>query len=201
RKYGIWLPPSYDPTVPNPVILAFHGGGGNSTMQEPVSELHRPEFNRRGYIAVYPESTEEYAGRMWEVSPAIALRGVDDMGYVAALLEHIKQELCVDETRIYATGMSQGGGMANMLACHPVLSTQIAAFAAVSGSYFYNGDPHCHPRDDILPCKPGRKGIPIMAFHGAGDETIRYGGGLAEKHYACTPALDYWAAEWARRNG
>ncbi|KXJ89957.1 Alpha/Beta hydrolase protein, partial [Microdochium bolleyi] len=230
RRYGLWLPPGYDATKPSPVIFAFHDDNANPLLQEAVGELFRPEHNTPGtnYILVYPESTQQYAGKMWQVSPAIALRGVDDMLFVQMVLDQVKDELCVDENRIYATGLGQGGGMTNMLACHADLSKQFAAFAPVSGAYLYPwpdlpaglswdqlNDPkvttfiadtakavHCHPRDDPIPCNPGRKGIPIMAFHGNGDTIVPYpGGDQGPSHLACAPGLNHWIADWARLNG
>ncbi|KAJ1326149.1 polyhydroxybutyrate depolymerase [Microdochium nivale] len=230
RKYGLWLPPGYDANKPSPVIFAFHEDGANPLVQESVSELFRPDpdaaDSSSNYVLVYPESTEQFAGRMWQASPAIALKGVDDMAFVRAVLDNVKDELCVDESRVYATGFGQGGGMTNMLACDPDLSKQFAAFAPVAGAYLYawpdlpmglNWDQlndgsnsfladttnatHCRPRDDPVSCSPGRPGIPIMAFHGGGDTEIVYTGGEQPKHLACTPSLNHWIANWARRNG
>jgi len=230
RNYSISLPSNYDLNTATPVIFSFHDDGGNATTQQNTSDLYRPDFSvgrtQRDYIVVYPESTEEIAGKTWGVSPDISLRGVDDMAYITALLTHVKAEFCVDETRVYATGFGTGGGMANALACHPTLSTQFAAFAPVSGAYFYpwpdmptdknftqleeadyfklhNDDPHCLPRDDVLTCDTGSRkgGVPILAIHGQADLEVTYPGRSEAKHHACTPSIDHWAAEWAKRNG
>jgi poly(3-hydroxybutyrate) depolymerase len=117
-------------------------------------------------------------------------------------LDALESNLCVDQARIYATGKSQGGGFVGRLACHPVLSRRIAAFAPVSGAYYIDQldtEADCEdPATVDIPCQQGRTAIPVMAFHGGDDTTIPYGG---EFQTYCLPDVRHWAEDWARRNG
>lgn len=49
-----------------------------------------------------------------------------------------------------------------------------------------------------IPCSPGRKNIPILAFHGGADDIISYYGGWRKG--ACLPDIQYWVEEWAKRD-
>lgn len=105
---------------------------------------------------------------------------------------------CIDTGRITATGKSDGGGFVNVLACDATLSQRIAAFAPVSGAYYVDTLP-CNPSTVNISCSPGRKDIPILAFHGGDDSTIAYFGG--ERKNACLPTIPHFIQEWAIRDG
>lgn len=110
----------------------------------------------------------------------------------------MQQQYCINPAQIYATGKSDGGGFVNLMACHPTLSTRIAAFAPVSGAYYINTLP-CSPDTVEVPCQPGRTDIPIIAFHGGADNIISYTGG--ERKHECLPSIPHWIREWASRDG
>jgi len=209
RHYFYWLPPTYDAAEPSPVIFSFHGGKSSAADQARIDYLTDPsaEFNTGSpsYVVVYPEATFEQGtrDRLWQVAPEMTAQGTDDVGYVLAILDSLRSALCLDDSRIYSTGMSQGGGMTNLLACNATTSNLFAAYAPVSGSYYYpypgGAVGTCRPDKDKLPCAPGREDIPILAFHGGDDQVIAYEGG--DRRGACTPDIPYWAEQWAQRNG
>jgi poly(3-hydroxybutyrate) depolymerase len=87
------------------------------------------------------------------------------------------------------------------LACDHALSQRIAAFAPVSGAYYNKNitkSKDCHPETMPIPCDPGRHDIPILAFHGGADRTIRYHGDFRKG--ACLPDIPHWVTEWAKRD-
>lgn len=55
------------------------------------------------------------------------------------------------------------------------------------------------PLDVSIPCAPGRKDIPFLAFHGGNDTTIPYEGG--ERRGECLPAIPHFIQQWAARDG
>ena len=130
-----------------------------------------------------------------------ATPGVDDIGFIKALIANLTASYCIDTSRIFAAGMSNGGGFVNVLACDPVMSVQIAAFAPVSGAVYTNNTGTCSPYTiepvNTIPqpvCSPGRSNIPIIEFHGTGDQTIGYTGGSRRGY--CLPAIPHWATDW-----
>lgn len=90
--------------------------------------------------------------------------------------------------RIYVNGMSNGGGMSDLLACK--LSDRIAAFGGVAGAYAY-------PRENCHPSHP----MPVIAFHGVDDQIVNYQGGDSSRDERYDfPAVEDWAAGWAAQN-
>ena len=79
------------------------------------------------------------------------------------MLEGVSEELCIDESRIYAAGLSMGGFMSSLVACE--MSGRFAAVAPVAGLQFPDG------------CDPGRP-IPVLSFHGTADPILLFNGGV-----------------------
>lgn len=132
----------------------------------------------------------------WQGSPGVTS---DDIGFTKKILTQVGQQYCVDDQRIYATGKSQGGGMAGVLAADPELSTMIAAFAPVAGAFYVSQDAKCRPDSVNISSNPGRPNIPILEFHGAADDVIPYDGGADRGD--CLPAITHWTQSWAQSNG
>ncbi|KAE8443570.1 hypothetical protein EG329_001732 [Mollisiaceae sp. DMI_Dod_QoI] len=194
RTYLIHIPSNYDKDTPVPLIFSFHGRGKNSAEQEELSQFSNEEFNKNS-IAVYPQGLDN----QWQGDPAS--NGVDDIGFTADMISHFSERYCIDTTRIYASGKSNGGGFTNVLACDPKISTQIAAFAPVSGAFYVNGstDTNCEAQTINITCNPGKNPLPIIEFHETNDTTIPYSGGPRRRE--CLPTIPHWIQEWSKREG
>ncbi|AXB44650.1 alpha/beta hydrolase family esterase [Amycolatopsis albispora] len=178
REYTLHVPSNYQPDRPTSVVLSFHGHKRTSRWQEELSE-----FSGLNTIAVYPQGVPGTDGESaWTGAPYSA--DVDDVLFTSDLLTKLQSQLCVDARRVYATGKSNGGGFAGVLACR--LPGRIAAFAPVAGAYYPQGG-------DCSPSRPA----PILAFHGTADATIPYAGNPAKG----LPAIPDWLGKWAARNG
>ncbi|KAH6645226.1 Alpha/Beta hydrolase protein [Truncatella angustata] len=191
RSYLLSIPTTYSSQTSSPLILSFHGGGQSAETQLECDQFANPKVNDR-YIVVYPEAV----GSQWQVSPD---SDSDDVDYISNILEDVESFFCIDLSRIYATGMSQGGGMVGFLACNQTLSTRIAAFAPVSGAFYVKGANKCDPASVAIPCSPERADVPILEFHGGGDQVIPYYGDDSKRH-ACLPAIPHWVETWAEQN-
>lgn len=191
RSYLFSTPFNYSSGIPAPLILSFHGGGQSPSIQLDIDQLTNRDFNDQ-YVVIYPEAVDS----QWQVSPDSAS---DDLKFVSDILDYVESNLCIDTSRIYATGKSQGGGMVGMLACDQSLSTRIAAFAPVSGAFYVMPEGDCEPDSVDLPCSAGRSDIPILEFHGGSDPVIPYYGDSGKRD-ACLPTIPHWVQTWARRN-
>jgi len=124
---------------------------------------------------VYPEGLGELA-QGWQVRPSS-----EDVAFIRALVANLQTRFNIDPARIYATGLSNGGGMVGRLACDA--ADVFAAVAPVSGAYAF-----------FRECEPSRA-IPIAIFHGLDDQVVPYTGSFS------TPDLLAYAENWAERNG
>ena len=120
---------------------------------------------------------------------------IDDVKFTLELLDQIEKDYCIDKSRIYAAGKSNGGGFTNLLACDAKATKRIAAFAPVSGAIYLNAD------QKLPACNPSRHPIPIMEFHGFKDSTIPYAGGINTRGNANSTDIVTYINEWAKRDG
>jgi polyhydroxybutyrate depolymerase len=165
RSYIVHLPPGYDGKMRLPVVLVFHGGGlGTATQAERsygLSEL----ADQKKFIAVFPDGIDHHWNDLRAASRLGAARQVDDVAFVAALIDHLAKEYKIDRKRIYATGISNGGIFTYTLAAK--LADRIAAIAPVAGNL---AEPVA---SSFAPSQP----VSVIAFNGDVDPLVPYNGG------------------------
>jgi polyhydroxybutyrate depolymerase len=160
RHYIAYVTGSYDDTVPTPLIVNMHGYSSNAWQQILFSDMNT-QADSIGYIAIYPDGLNS----SWNAGSCCgrsAEDDVDDVGFLKHVVEDASTRLCIDRSRVYATGMSNGGYMAHRLGCEA--SDVFAAVAPVAGAMGIEG------------CSPPRP-VPIIAYHGIGDSLVAYGDG------------------------
>jgi polyhydroxybutyrate depolymerase len=183
-----------------PAVIILHGGGGNAENAVRMTGFDRIA-QREGLIAVYPNGTSGPAALpllTWNAGHCCAAAmeaHVDDVGFVAAIVDTLVAKRRADPSRIYVTGMSNGAMMTHRLGRE--LSTRIAAIAPVVGALF---------GDERPPVTP----VAAFIIVGADDRTVPGAGGpltlrlllargsAADRNVA--PAIDQ-ATYWARANG
>jgi poly(3-hydroxybutyrate) depolymerase len=168
RKYVLWLPDNYDNKHPYRLVLTYHGNGGSA--QGIAGSSFFGLFNVANNSAVF-----------------IAVDGVDagwantnDRDVILAddILKQVEDDLCIDTSRVFASGFSYGGEMTDILAC-----TRPEVFRAVA---VYAGDLGSNPSGEC-----NGKGAPIAyyASHGTGDPWYADGGAARDyfaKFNGCT---------------
>ncbi|RJQ76741.1 poly(3-hydroxybutyrate) depolymerase [Pseudonocardiaceae bacterium YIM PH 21723] len=179
REYLLHVPDGYQRDKPSPVILAFHGAGGTDTVLEAFSDLSTLDA-----IVLYPQGLKGSEGTAWQGAPYAS--SADDVRFVQDLLDRTETDLCVDTTRIFATGKSNGGGFTALLACR--LADRIAAFAPVAGAYYPGTTQGCESSPPV----------PMLEFHGTEDAVIHYEGGV--RHGARYPAIGDWLTTWTEKD-
>lgn len=165
RTYLVHAPPQVSNGQPLPVVLAFHGGGGNARGFQSYAGLDAVA-DREGFLAVYPEGTGRLGLHTWNAGPrccGYALEhDVDDVGFTRAVIADLARRTGVDPSRIYATGHSNGAGMSYRLALEaPDL---VAAVAPVAGAA-------------MGPTEGSTEAVPILHIHSVDDPRALYGGG------------------------
>lgn len=158
RSFLLHVPASYNGTKRVPLVLDMHGLGGTAEYQKSTSGFLQ-KSDEQGFLLVHPQGLTN----SWNGGAACCGQSrmdmVDDEGFLRALVEQIKSAGCVNEKRVYATGLSNGGAMSHRLACHAADVFAAAAPLSMSNSF--------------TPCEPVR-GISVTMFRATADELVAF---------------------------
>lgn len=149
-KYVVYVPATYDPKVPTPTIISLNGAGecGTDGFRQVTVGLGRAvmfNMDRWPYIIIFPQ--KQKVEEQWE----------DEDAMFMAILNKTKKELNIDESRLYLTGLSQGGhGTWALGAKHADLFAAIAPVCGYDGARF---------------AKKLAK-MPMWIFHGEADDIV-----------------------------
>src|SRR5260370_8835127 len=188
RRYLLYVAKTYDRSKPTPLVISLHGGALWPAAERAISRWN-DLAEQHGFIVVYPAGSGAFLGglgpgpQVWHVGP----RGLGrDVRFIFDLIVKLEAEYNIDPTRIYADGMSIGGGMAFALSCE--LPDRIAAVGAVAAA-------HQLPWD----CRDS-KPVPTVAFHGTADPMAPYQGGKSPIRPGTFAKIPDWTAHVAQRN-
>lgn len=110
RSFVLSVPKAYDPYTAYPVVFVLHSGGGTGASARSYFAFDQLGVEEKAVI-VYPDAVS----KNWDLdSPSATNR---DVAFFDALVDHVKKTTCVDASRIFATGTSQGAYLANQLGC------------------------------------------------------------------------------------
>ena len=182
REFITYIPAGANGADKLPVIISLHGRLGTAARQFKFADF-RPIADREKVIIVCPQGI----GRSWNDgrgTPANK-KGVDDVEFIDSLIFYITKKYRADNTRVYVTGMSNGGFMASRLAID--LNNRIAAIAVVAASM-----------DKGTAFEPGLS-TPVMYIQGTEDPLVPFEGGIVKKGaggpiYGHEEILKKWAA-------
>ena len=157
RSYRIYIPPGAK--SPAPLVVMLHGGFGSAQQAERAYGWDQLADNAK-FVVAYPDGE----GRAWNTNGGCCGRpgreGVDDVGFINAVVRDISASVGIDATRVYATGISNGGMMSYALACNTGTFAAIGPDSATQ----LDGCAAPHPTS-------------VMHIHGTADRLIRYDGG------------------------
>jgi polyhydroxybutyrate depolymerase len=150
--YRQTIPADYDGSEALPVVVAFHGFGQSTESMDSMTGL--PELGEEaGFVTLTPDG-------IGDIYRPFDLAG-PDVRAVEAMLDQVGAEVCIDESRVYATGISMGGFFTAFVACG--LADRFAAVAPVAGAFVPAG------------CAPVRP-VPMVVFHGTADPNVVFEG-------------------------
>ena len=182
RSYIVYRPAALPAAAP--LVVMLHGGFGTARQAE-KSYHWDGEADAGHFLVAYPDGLH----RAWNAGGGCcgtpARDGTDDAGFITAMVAAISRAVHVDASRVYATGISNGGIMAYDLACHTAIFAAIGPDSATE----LGGCAH-----------PAR--LSVIAIHGTADRNIPYdggeGGGFAHIDGPSVPAV---SAAWRRAEG
>ena len=173
RSYLMHLPASYDKSRLWPLVIVLHGGGGEAKTMDPLTDFNALA-DKQGFVVVYPEAykhliTGPGLSQHWndgrgEAGIRAQAENIDDVAFISALIDHLVQNLSIDEKMVYATGISNGALMSNRLGCE--LSDKIAAIAPVAGNIPQKTAPIWSPSRAISVLIINGTEDPVMPFNG-----------------------------------
>ena len=178
RFYYVYTPSNLDSNESIPVLFAFHGYG-SSAIRHLNYTNYFPLADSENFIVIYPQgATTATLSSHWNVGGWTSKSTNNDLDFVDTVIGLIKDKVQIDETRIYSSGMSNGGYMGYHLACN--LSSKFAAIASVTGSM---------TNDTFNDCNPVHP-TPILQIHGLLDFVVPYQGNAGSK--SIPDVIDYW---------
>ena len=176
RNYILYVPAIYDGANAVPLVINLHGYGSNAAQQNFYGNF-KNLADVDNFLVVLPDGTKDLSGTTYWNSFAVG-GSVDDVAFISGLIDTLSQNYNIDPTKIFSTGMSNGGFMSYRLACE--LNNRISKIASVTGSM-----------NTTLQgtCSPGAP-IPVMQIHGTNDPTVSYNGSFGV--VAIEDVVDYW---------
>jgi len=177
-------------------MLALHGGSGSGAQFQRENGLD-PVADREGFLAVYPDGTGPFSGRLLTWNSGVHCCGwahkhaVDDSAFLVAVLDDLGTRTLIDPRRLYVTGHSNGAMMAYRFASEH--ADRVAAIIAVGGAM------------DVADFGPVRP-VAVLDIHSVDDPRAPYAGGLGPAFPGTNHRVDHQPVEqglalWAANNG
>ncbi len=157
RAYLLHVPPG----APTGLVINLHGAGMNGPQQAALTG-YNAVADQHGFVVAYPDGIDA----SWADGRGASIpdrQGVDDVGFLGALIDRLSRDFAIPPGRVFVTGMSAGAFMANRLACDR--ADLVSAVAPVAGTLGTG-----------VACAPSRP-VSMMAVHGTADPVVPFGGG------------------------
>jgi polyhydroxybutyrate depolymerase len=152
-----------------PLVVVMHGSGGNGARVRRATGYGFERLaDERGFAVVYPDGYEGYWNACNIVGDYSANKlNVDDVGFLAEIVDKLISEIGVDPGRVFAIGVSRGGHMAFRLALEA--PSRFRAVAAVAANL---------PTPENFKCKSAGQGTSsVMIMNGTKDPLNPFDGG------------------------
>lgn len=186
RGYELYVPSSYTGNTRAPLLLVLHGRSGNGQRMADLTRFNA-RAERHGFLVLYPDGLQGQWNYLHDIPGAAA--GTDDVGFLLDLVDRVASAYHVDRRKLFVTGLSNGGFMAQRLAC--VAENRFAAFASVAASGFAAMPDSCG----------GHASIDALYLHGTADSLVPWEGlGVRDTRgnqqqvtLSLTDSLKFWA--------
>ncbi len=154
-----------------PILFALHGGGGNSKSLAKNFHFHT-RGEAKNWIVVYPQASRHKFksnwndGRVHTQNGKKAVASFKDVEFILKIVKKLKSNYTIDDNRIYLTGISNGGFMAQRIAAEH--AETFAAFASIISSMSNTVFTHFNPKEHLSVLMINGTQDPIIPYHGGG---------------------------------
>lgn len=201
RHYLLHLPADRSAATGRlPLVIVLHGAAGDARSTADMTGFSALA-DRNSFIAAYPEGTSigvDPPRQTWNAGfccGAAVRNHVDDLAFLAALIDRLAADYPVDRRRIYLTGLSNGAMLAYRYAAQ--YPGQIAAIAPVAGTIGGTAGTDQPPITIAQPDRP----VPVLIIHGMMDGYVLYRGGVSPNvgnpgrfNVSVDDAVRFWTA-------
>lgn len=188
RSFIVYLPTGYNNAGKMPLIFAIHGGSGTPEGMINIANF-KPISDREKVVLIYPAGIQNNWNDGRPTTPNQL--GINDVSFFNQMCDYAIANLSVDGTKIYATGISNGGFMSSRLGCE--LSNRIAAIAVDAATI--------EATTIASSCNPGRP-VPAIYIHGTLDPLVPFTGGTVSPGAGGTAISHFQAIDkWITING
>ena len=185
RTYLLFVPPGQSGKA-LPAFIIMHGSGSTAAQQENYSNFDA-FAQAHGLVVMYPQGIEKH----WNDGRVIGHESMaDDIGFMKAMLAEVIAQRLIDPKRVYAAGISNGGFMAQHMAC--MMPDALAGIGVIAAT---------QPVDTAC---PSPRPMPVIFFNGTADKFVPYGGGPIAPQFGnrgTAMSNAQAVAIWQRRNG
>jgi polyhydroxybutyrate depolymerase len=186
RTFIVYSPDDRAGVASLPIFIVLHGGLGNGRYAANQTGLMN-YVDREKFIAVFPDGKDTH----WNDGRSTTASGPDDVLFLRELIASVVQKSAGDPNRVFIAGISNGGMMAQRMACDA--SNAVTAIGAVAANM---------PADLVNHCQPSRA-VPVVLFNGTSDRIMPWSGGsIATSRVFNTPGgkvlstmdtFDFWS--------
>jgi polyhydroxybutyrate depolymerase len=176
RTFALTLPAAYDGKKTYPLVLAFHGDGGDGEGLRGYFPIE--DASGDGAIVAYPDGLDQ----TWNIDQDPQGAAMADIELVDAIIAKLSSGYCVDKKKVFLTGFSKGAYFVNQVACRT--RSRIAGIVThAGGGPFGITDSEFDANGDLVCPSPP---VAAMQIQGASDGTVPPSEGQK--------ARDYWVS-------
>lgn len=180
RTYELYVPAAYQAGAPMPLVVALHGCTQTADGFRSLTRLDDLAA-ARGFIVLFPEqskSANSFNCWNWFQTQHMQ-RGAGEPSIIAGLTDEIRLSYAIDPHKIYVTGLSAGGAMANVMgATYPDIYAAVgvgsgceyAAGAPCAG--YKSADPELAGHQAYQAMGSRARVLPFIVFQGDNDTTV-----------------------------
>ncbi|MEM9324647.1 MAG: PHB depolymerase family esterase [Bacteroidota bacterium] len=189
REYVLHIPETYQGSSEVPLVIFLHGGGGNAQSAQGFTNFNLAS-EENGFLVAYPQGFHEAAPNSFVWADGRGLPpddlGIDDVGFINALVDELVLQYAIDERKVYLCGFSNGSFLTQRIAFED--NARFAAMGTLGGTM---------NEEFLTGGGPGRP-IPMIYVFGTDDGLVPYDGGFVsdneelESVIGVEAAVDYW---------